>query len=137
MSARMSGGAGPAERAATTPAERTRLRLAHIDFWSAAKIAFLLGLAGAIILIVTVPVGYAVLASTDAFAHADALLRQLAGASAEDLQVIPSLPQVMGFTVIVGVLNTIVSTALGATVVLLYNLAGTIVGGVSVGFSRR
>ncbi|AZZ56518.1 DUF3566 domain-containing protein [Rathayibacter iranicus] len=134
----MSAAAGPAEKAATTqPAERIRLTLAYIDFWSVVKIAFLLGLAGAVILIVTVPVAYAVFASTDAFAHAGALLQQLAGPKAEGLQLIPSLPQVMGFTVIVGVLNTIVSTALGAIAALLYNLAGTMVGGMRVGFSRR
>jgi hypothetical protein len=44
---------------------------------------------------------------------------------------------VMGFAVVVAVLNTVVITALGAVYAVLYNLSVKITGGLLVGFTNN
>lgn len=77
------------------------------------------------------------LAQTGVFDQVNGLVQDIAGAEAFDLNTIISLPQIMGFAVVVAVLNTIVTTALGAIVALLYNLSVKITGGLLVGFTNQ
>lgn len=119
--------------------KQVRLRLVYIDFWSSLKLSFLLALALAIVMIVVTFLVHTVLTSTDVFDTADSLMGQLAGPDADAFSVkqILSLQTVMGFTVVVAVLNTVVVTVLGAVVALLYNLSVKITGGLLLGFSNN
>ena len=127
-----------AKKSAKSPAaKQVRLKLVYVDFWSADKLSFLLGLTLAIITIVVVYLVYTVLAQTGVFDEVNGLVQDIAGAEAFDLNTIISLPQIMGFAVVVAVLNTIVTTALGAIVALLYNLSVKITGGLLVGFTNQ
>ncbi|MBO0983246.1 DUF3566 domain-containing protein [Rathayibacter sp. ZW T2_19] len=127
-----------ARKSAKSPAaKQVRLKLVYVDFWSAVKLSFLLGLTLAIITIVVVYLVYTVLAQTGVFDQVNGLVQDIAGAEAFDLNTIISLPQIMGFAVVVAVLNTIVTTALGAIVALLYNLSVKITGGLLVGFTNQ
>lgn len=127
-----------AKKSAKSPAaKQVRLKLVYVDFWSAVKLSFLLGLTLAIITIVVVYLVYTVLAQTGVFDQVNGLVQDVAGAEAFDLNTIISLPQIMGFAVVVAVLNTIVTTALGAIVALLYNLSVKITGGLLVGFTNQ
>jgi hypothetical protein len=127
-----------AKKSAKSPAaKQVRLKLVYVDFWSAVKLSFLLGLTLAIITIVVVYLVYTVLAQTGVFDEVNGLVQDIAGAEAFDLNTIISLPQVMGFAIVVAVLNTIVTTALGAIVALLYNLSVKITGGLLVGFTNQ
>ena len=127
-----------ARKSAKSPAaKQVRLKLVYVDFWSAVKLSFLLGLTLAIITIVVVYLVYTVLAQTGVFDEVNGLVQDIAGAEAFDLNTIISLPQIMGFAVVVAVLNTIVTTALGAIVALLYNLSVKITGGLLVGFTNQ
>lgn len=127
-----------AKKSAKSPAaKQVRLKLVYVDFWSAVKLSFLLGLTLAIITIVVVYLVYTVLAQTGVFDEVNGLVQDIAGEEAFDLNTIISLPQIMGFAVVVAVLNTIVTTALGAIVALLYNLSVKITGGLLVGFTNQ
>ncbi|NQX13983.1 DUF3566 domain-containing protein [Microbacteriaceae bacterium VKM Ac-2855] len=127
-----------ARKSAKSPAaKQVRLKLVYVDFWSAVKLSFLVGLTLAIITIVVVYLVYTVLAQTGVFTQVNGLMQDIAGAQAFDLNSVISLPQVMGFAVVVAVLNTIVTTALGAIVALLYNLSVKITGGLLVGFTNQ
>ncbi|NRG42188.1 DUF3566 domain-containing protein [Rathayibacter sp. VKM Ac-2804] len=127
-----------AKKSAKSPAaKQVRLKLVYVDFWSAVKLSFLLGLTLAIITIVVVYLVYTVLAQTGVFNEVNGLVQDIAGAEAFDLNTIISLPQIMGFAIVVAVLNTIVTTALGAIVALLYNLSVKITGGLLVGFTNQ
>jgi len=127
-----------ARKSAKSPAaKQVRLKLVYVDFWTAVKLSFLLGLTLAIITIVVVYLVYTVLAQTGVFDEVNGLVQDIAGAEAFDLNTIISLPQIMGFAVVVAVLNTIVTTALGAIVALLYNLSVKITGGLLVGFTNQ
>ncbi|MHC2187205.1 DUF3566 domain-containing protein [Rathayibacter agropyri] len=127
-----------ARKSAKSPAaKQVRLKLVYIDFWSAVKLSFLLGLSLAIVTIVVVYLVYTVLAQTGVFTQINGLVQDVAGAQAFDLNSVISLPQVMGFAIVVAVLNTIVATALGAIIALLYNLSVKITGGLLVGFTNQ
>lgn len=116
--------------------KQVRLKLVYVDFWSAVKLSFLIAIALAVITIVATFLVYTVLNSTDIFDKVNSLFRDVAG-SAADLTAILSLSNVMSFTVVVALLNTVVITALGAISALLYNLSVKITGGVLVGFTNN
>ncbi|PPF69743.1 hypothetical protein C5C18_02300 [Rathayibacter tritici] len=127
-----------AKKSAKSPAaKQVRLKLVYVDFWSAVKLSFLLGLTLAIITIVVVYLVYTVLSQTGVFEKVNGLVQEVAGAETFDLNTFLSLPQVMGFAIVVAVLNTIVTTALGAIVAMLYNISVKITGGLLVGFTNQ
>ena len=118
------------------PAKQVRLRLVYIDFWSAVKLSFLVAVCFAVINIVATFLIFTVLNSTGIFDQVNGLVQDVAGSSG-DLKSILSLGNVMGFAVVVSLLNLVVTTALGAIVAVLYNLSVKITGGLLVGFTNN
>ena len=116
--------------------KQVRLRLVYIDFWSAVKLSFLVAICLAIVTIVGTFLVYTVISQTGIFDAANKLFKDVAGGS-NDLKSILSLGQVMGFAVVVSLLNLVVTTALGAITALLYNLSVKVTGGVLVGFTNN
>ena len=119
------------------PAKQVRLRLVYIDFWSAVKLSFLVGLCLAIISIVGSFLIWIVLDQTGIFDNLNSLFKDISGTSGSDLKSILSLGTVMGFSIVVAILNLVVTTALGAVCSLLYNLSVKITGGLLIGFTNN
>jgi hypothetical protein len=118
-------------------AKQVRLKLVYIDFWSAVKLSFLAGICLAIIAIVGTFLVWTVLDRTGIFDQVNSLFKDISGAGGSDLKSILGLGQVMGFSLVVGILDIIVITALGAVFALLYNLSVKITGGLLVGFTNN
>lgn len=118
------------------PAKQVRLKLVYVDFWSAVKFSFLVSICLAIIGIVTSILVYVVLQTTGVFGRIDALFMDVVGEENSLMNFI-GFPQVAFFSVVVGVLNTIVGTALGAIASLIYNLLVRVLGGFQLGFSSN
>lgn len=116
--------------------KQVRLKLVYVDFWSAVKLSFLIAICMAIVTIVGVFLIYTVLDQTQIFDEADRLFKDVTGGSATLTSFI-SLPQVMGFTTVVALLNLVIVTALGAIMALLYNLSVKVTGGILVGFTNN
>ena len=119
-----------------TSAKQVRLKLVYIDFWSTVKLSFLAGICLAIIAIVGTFLVWTVLDRTGIFDQVNSLFKDISGAGGTDLKAILGLGQVMGFSLVVGVLDIIVITAFGAVFALLYNLSVKITGGLLVGFTN-
>ncbi|WP_378144215.1 DUF3566 domain-containing protein [Cnuibacter sp. UC19_7] len=117
--------------------KQVRLKLVYVDFWSVLKISFLLAIILGIITIVASFLIWSVLNQTGVFDRINTLLQSIAGQENFNLNDIASLGQVMGFSVVVAVLDVIVITALGAIGAALYNLAVRITGGVMLGFTNK
>jgi len=115
--------------------KQVRLKLVYVDFWSSVKLSFLVALCLAVVTIVASFLIYTVLAQTQILDKANTLYTDISGSSV-DLMSILSIGNVMGFAVVVAVLNTVVLTALGAIFAVLYNLSVKITGGVLVGFTN-
>lgn len=118
-------------------AKQVRLKLVYIDFWSTVKLSFLAGICLAIIAIVGSFLIWTVLDRTGIFDQLNGLVKDISGAGGGDLRSVLGLGQVMGFSLIVGILDIVVVTALGAVFALLYNLSVKITGGLLVGFTNN
>ena len=118
-------------------AKQVRLKLVYIDFWSTVKLSFLAGICLAIIAIVGTFLVWTVLDRTGIFDQMNTLFKDISGAGGSDLKSILGLGQVMGFSLVVGILDVVVITALGAVFALLYNLSVKITGGLLVGFTNN
>ncbi len=117
-------------------AKQVRLKLVYIDFWSVVKFSFLIWLCLGIVLIVASVLVWIVLNSTGVFGALNDLLREILGN--ENFSVTDSfgLGQVVLFSFVVAVLNTVSGTVLGAIGALLYNLSVRFTGGILVGFQN-
>ena len=114
--------------------KQVRLTLVFIDFWSALKISFLIGLAQAIVVIIATFLLYLVFVQTGIFDRANSVVGQVVGGNGFDVRSILSMGQSVAFAAVAGVLNMVVITILGAVVAVIYNTIARIVGGVKVGF---
>ena len=119
-----------------TPSKQVRLKLVYIDFWSAVKLSFLVAICLAIVTIVGTFLIFTVISQTGVFDAVNKLFKDIAGGSS-DLKSILSLGQVMGFAVVVSLLNLVVTTVLGAVIAVLYNLSVKVTGGILVGFTNN
>ncbi|MET0589932.1 MAG: DUF3566 domain-containing protein [Naasia sp.] len=120
-----------------TSTKQVRLKLVYIDFWSAVKLAFLVMVSYGIVLIVGAFLVWVVLANTGIFDQLSGLYADISGEEGFDLTQIVGLGQVLGFTLVIAILNVVVGTVLGAIATILYNLSVRITGGVLVGFANQ
>lgn len=120
-----------------TGGKQIRLRLQNIDFWSAMKLAAVVGFVIAIIQIVVTIVMWLLLEILGVFSKVDELLQDLLASSQFTLMDFISLPSVILFSVIVGILNFVVITILGALAALIYNRSVPLTGGLLVGFTNQ
>lgn len=119
-----------------TTSKQVRLKLVYVDFWSSVKLSFLAAICMGIVTVVATFLIFTVLNQTGVFNQVNSLYTDIAGSST-DLTSFLSVGNVMGFAVVVAVLNTVVITALGAVFALLYNLSVKITGGLLVGFTNN
>ncbi len=116
-------------------AKQVRLKLVYIDFWSALKLSFFVALAIGIVQVVVTGLLWIVLNSTGILIDVDGILTDIFNepvSLAKDF----SFARVMTFAAIIGLLNVIVFTVLGAILAVLYNMMVKITGGLHVGFTN-
>lgn len=119
------------------PAKQVRLKLVYVDFWSAVKYSFMVSLCLAIVGVVAMILIYTVLVQTGVLEKVNQLFMDVVSGDDFNLSRILGFPQVAGFSVVVGILNTIVGTALGAVAALVYNLLVRVLGGFQLGFTSN
>ena len=127
----------PKSEAKGPAAKQVRLKLVYIDFMSALKMSFLLGLAQFIVVVVGTLLLYLVFVQTGIFATANSVAGEVLGSNKFDINSIASLGKTVGAAAAVGVVNLIVITVMGAICAVLYNAAAKITGGLSVGFTNQ
>ena len=117
---------------------RARLRIEEIDPWSAARTAFLLGVSLAATITVTFTVLYVFLTALGWFDAIDRVLGDVTGPGALDAGISSSLSLVRVFVVslVVGIFQTVVLTALAAVFAFIYNATVAISGGLEVTLSE-
>ncbi|PPF79692.1 hypothetical protein C5B96_11710 [Subtercola sp. Z020] len=117
--------------------KQVRLRLVYVDFWSILKLSFLWSIILGIVTVVAAFLIWSLLNQTGVFDSVNKVLTEIAGTGNFDINDFASLGQVMGFAIIVAILDVIVITALGAIAAVLYNLTVKITGGVMLGFTNK
>ena len=118
-------------------AKQVRLKLVYVDFMSALKMSFLLGLAQFIVVVVGTLLLYLVFVQTGIFETANSVAGEVLGSNSFDINSIASIGKTVGAAAAVGLVNLIVITVMGAICAVLYNAAAKITGGLSIGFTNQ
>ena len=114
---------------------RARLRLVHLDPWSVMKTSFLLSIAFGIVTVVSVGLVWSVLGAAGVWESINATVTDVLGdegGETFDIENYVGASRVMGFTMIVAVVDVILITAIATLAAFLYNLAAALLGGVEV-----
>ncbi len=137
--ARPTGGSRPAATNRAAPRtsgpgrarpRRVRLSLSRVDPWSVFKISFLLAVAIAIAFVVMIGVLWTVLSGMGVFANLNDLLRSMdRQGSTFDLMNYIGFGRVMSLSVVIGVIDIFLMTALATLGAFLYNICSSLVGG--------
>jgi hypothetical protein len=137
--------AEPAKRAAAPrqtraakvkrPPRRARLRLTRIDPWSVMKTAFLLSIALGVVTIVSVLMVWSVLGAAGVWDSINSTVRDVVGEQATNpftIQDYLGTDRVIGFTMLVAVIDVVLLTAIATLAAFLYNMAAALLGGIDI-----
>jgi hypothetical protein len=122
-------------RAAARRSRRAQLRLVQVDAWSVMKTAFLLSIALGIVLVVAVAIIWGVLGAAGVWDSINSIVQQAVGSDTGkqfDIQEYAGTSRVLGFTMIVAVIDVILITAIATLGAFLYNLSAALLGGIEV-----
>jgi hypothetical protein len=114
---------------------KARLRLTHVDPWSVMKTAFLLAVALGIVTVVAVSVIWGVLGVAGVWDSINKTVVDVVGGTSADTFDIRNYlgtSRVMGFTMIVAVVDVVLITAIATLGAYIYNLSATLLGGLEV-----
>jgi hypothetical protein len=115
---------------------RARLRLSRIDPWSVMKVSFLLSIAFGIVTIVSVFMVWSVLGAAGVWSSINNTVSDTvsSGTTASDFHIEDYLgmSRVLGFTMLVSVIDVVLITAIATLGAFLYNMAASLLGGVEV-----
>jgi hypothetical protein len=111
-----------------TGTRSVRLHLTHIDPWSAAKSAFMLGVTIAGVLLVAVIVLWGVLSAAGVFEAISGLWNDAAGSDSASVSFL-SLGRLIGLTMVISAIEITLLSVLAALYAVLYNLSVGFTGG--------
>ncbi|HEU5036086.1 MAG TPA: DUF3566 domain-containing protein [Nocardioides sp.] len=117
------------------PPRRARLRLTRIDPWSVMKTSFLLAIAFGVVTVVSVFIIWSVLAAAGVWDSINQTVQDVVGgedAANWDVEKYVGMSRVMGFTILVSVVDVILITAIATLGAFLYNMAAALLGGVEL-----
>lgn len=110
----------------------------RIDPWSVLRFAFIASLALLVVFLVAVMVLYGVLAGMHVFSTINDQLHSLTGTDTSGgLHINFSFGRVLGISLIIGVVNVVLFTALATLGAFVYNLVADLVGGIEVVLAER
>jgi hypothetical protein len=119
---------------------RARLRLSRIDPWSVMKVSFLLAIAFGIVTVVSVFMVWSVLGAAGVWDSINNTVSDTVSsgnnASTFNIQDYLGMSRVLGFTMLVSVIDVILITAIATLGAFLYNMAASLLGGIEVTLSE-
>ena len=118
------------------PARQVTLHLTHIDPWSAAKRAFVLGVLIAGVLIVATVVLWMVLSAAGVFEAVSSLWSDASGNTGTGISFL-SLGRLLGLAMVISAIEIVLLSVLSTLFAVLYNLSVGFTGGVEYTFTDR
>ena len=134
-----SGQPAPPNQVRSGRTRTARLRLVQVDPWSVTKIAFLLSIAIGVVTVVAVAIVWSVLGASGLWDSVNSSVQQSLGDQSGtpfDVEQYLGTSRVLGFAMVVAVIDVVLVTVIAALGAFLYNLAATLLGGVEVTFSE-
>jgi len=111
------------------------LRLTRIDPWSVMKTAFLLSIAFGVVTVVSVLMVWSVLGAAGVWESINTTVQNVLGDESSttfDVENYLGTSRVLGFTLLVSVIDVVLLTAIATLAAFLYNMAAALLGGVDV-----
>lgn len=140
--ARRGSGAAPRQqrpRAGASAPRHVKLTVSRVDPWSVMKIAFLLSVALGIAGVVLVAVIWTLLSGMGVFASLNSIITDLtkneASTTTFDLMNYLGFGRLVSLSVVIGVIDIILVTALATVGAFLYNICASLVGGLQLTLS--
>ncbi len=127
--------ARPARATKVRPPRRARLRLTRVDPWSVMKTSFLLSIALGVVTIVSVLMVWSVLGAAGVWDSINTTVRDIVGDQADNpftIQDYLGTDRVIGFTMLVAVIDVVLITAIATLSAFLYNMAAALLGGIDI-----
>ena len=116
--------------------KKARVHLTHIDAWSVAKSAFMLGVTIAVVLLVMATVLWLLLSAAGVFDAVIGLFSDVSGSDNLSISFL-SLGRLIGLTLVISAVEITSITLLSALFAVLYNLSVGFTGGVEVTLTDR
>ena len=117
-------------------ARRARLRLTRVDPWSVMKTSFLLSVAFGVVTFVAIFMVWSVLGAAGVWESINSAVASIVegdnNSSSFDVTDYVGMSRVLGFTLLVSVVDVILITALATLSAFLYNLSAALLGGIEV-----
>lgn len=117
---------------------RARLRLTRVDPWSVMKTSFLLSIALGVVTIVAVFIVWTVLGAAGVWDSINKAVSDIVGDNGSSWNIKDYLgtSRVMGFTMVIAVVDVVLLTAVATLGAFLYNMAAALLGGIDVTLSE-
>jgi hypothetical protein len=129
--------ATPAEIPAdASPNRQVRLHLTHVDPWSVAKGAFMLGVTIAGVLMVATVVLWGMLSAAGVFEAITSLWSDASGSTGSGVSFL-SLGRLLGLTMVLSAIEIVLLSVLSTLFAVLYNLSVGFTGGVELTLTDR
>ena len=115
---------------------RARLRLSRIDPWSVMKVSFLLAIAFGVVTVVSVFMVWSVLGAAGVWSSINNTVSDTLSSgnntSTFNIEDYLGMSRVLGFTMLVSVIDVVLITAIATLGAFLYNMAASLLGGIEV-----
>lgn len=114
---------------------RARLRLTRVDPWSVMKTSLLLSVALGIVTVVAVTIVWGVLGLAGVWDSVNQMVQDVIGGedtSNFNIEDYLGMSRVLGFTMLVAVIDVVLLTAMATLGAFLYNMAAALLGGIEV-----
>ena len=122
-----------AKSSRTPRARRMSLSLVRVDAWSVAKVTFLLSVAGGIIQVIAAGLVWLFLNMVGVFDQVTQIVSSTGlDSNGFNLADVFSLPTVLSAVTIFSIVEIVIVTILSAIIALLYNVVGSLVGGIHI-----
>lgn len=133
---RQAKGGRRASGSASRGPRRARLRLTRIDPWSVMKTAFLLSIAFGLVMFVAVFMVWSVLGVAGVWDSVNSTVASVVSSDGDssnfDVTDYLGMGRVLGFTLLVSILDVVLITAIATLGAFLYNMAAALLGGIEV-----
>lgn len=116
--------------------QKVRLHLTHLDAWSVAKSAFMLGVTIAAVLLAMSTVLWLLLSAAGVFDAITGLFDDVSGTSGIGISIL-SLGRLIGLTMVISAVEITAITLLSALFAVLYNLSVGFTGGIELTLTDR
>lgn len=131
-------GAGQRAEVSSAGVRQARLKIERIEPWSAAKVTFALSVALGIVAIVAVTILWIVLSFAGVWDQINSSVTTVLSDSSGTFDITDylGLGRMVGFTIVLSALNTVIMTVIAVIGSHLYNLAVQLLGGIDVTLSE-